>query len=122
MPQTYIDPYSARQQSLNRRRALALALQQQAMQPIQAPDYPGAKTSAWQGIAQMANALMAGLANRRLDKEQTGLSADIQGQRNTMMEKIARAAIPEAQGTTGTLPMAPTQNLPVSDRISPTDY
>src|SRR2546430_1722867 len=121
MPQTYLSPYEAKQQSLNRRRQMAQLLQQQSMAPMEEPNYPGAQISPWQGAAKLAQALIAGLTNRKLDQEQTGLSAEIQGQRNTMMEKIARAAIPEAQGTTGMLPMAPTQNMPLSDRISPSD-
>src|SRR5439155_23795118 len=91
-------PYISEQQSLARRRALAQALQSQSFEPLQEPNYPGAAISPIQGVAKMVQALMGGLAQRRLDKEQTGLESRIQDERTRRALEMMAALVPQAQG------------------------
>src|SRR5439155_15061385 len=105
-------PYISEQQSLARRRALAQALQSQSFEPLQEPNYPGAAISPVQGIAKMVQALMGGLAQRRLDKEQTGLESKIQDERTRRTLQMMDALVPQAQGSSVNVGMAPMQSMP----------
>src|SRR6266581_3838888 len=96
MPNYDVAPYDPRQQQLQRRRALAMALQQQAIEPIETP--PGGAVSWTQGAAKLVQALMAGLSNRKLDREQAGLYDTLMGERKAQAAQLVAGALPAAQG------------------------
>jgi azurin len=85
---------SSRQQSLNRRRQLAAALQQQSMLPLEQPSMPGANMSIAQPLAKIAQALFAALGNRKLDKEQEALTGELTADRTA----AAEATVPRGTG------------------------
>ena len=58
MADTWIDPHAAESAQIARRLAMARALQQQAMEPIEQPTVPGASVSVTQGLAKLAQALV----------------------------------------------------------------
>ncbi len=98
MPNVNLSPLDAQQAALNRRRALALALQQQSMEPIASPPVRGAQISPVEGIAKLAQALVGNLSNRRLDKEQATLSDQQQQQRESQAGSLVASLTPPAQG------------------------
>ncbi len=98
MPNVNLSPLDAQQAALNRRRALALALQQQSMEPIASPPVRGAQISPVEGIAKLAQALVGNLSNRRLDKEQSALSDQQQQQRESQAGSLVASLTPPAQG------------------------
>lgn len=100
MPNVNLAPLDAQQAALNRRRALALALQQQSMEPLPTPPVRGALISPVEGIAKLAQALVGGLSNRRLDKEQSALSDQLQQGRESQASSLVGALTPPAQGDT----------------------
>lgn len=83
--------YNSQQQSLNRRRQMAQALQQESMLPIEMPQYPGANVSWTQGAAKLAQALFAGLQNRKLDKQQAALDEQTTAERQAQIAALAQA-------------------------------
>lgn len=113
-------PYAAEQQAIERRRQLALALQQQALQPLEAPPVPGALASPAQGIAKMVQALLGNYQNRKLDQQQKALEQRIQGDQSNFGQQMAKALIPdqptESQNisTPGPLPNQGAGNATVS--------
>ncbi len=111
MPNVNLSPLDAQQAALNRRRALALALQQQSMEPIAAPPVRGAQISPVEGIAKLAQALVGGLSNRRLDKEQAALSDQQQQQRESQALALSNTVTPQPQGLTA--PMAQPQEAQI---------
>src|SRR5262245_49905756 len=112
MPNDYfLAPYDAEQQAINRRRALALALQQQAFEPIESPPIAGALNSPWQGIAKMVQALIGGIQNSRLDKEQKALNEDILTKRKALIAPLIESQLPQVQGPQASLPAAPTMPM-----------
>lgn len=86
--QINLAPYDPRQQALDRRRALAEALQQQAYQPLESPPVPGAKISPLEGFAQLAQAIVAQHQNRKLDKEQTSLHEQLDADRKAQIAAV----------------------------------
>ncbi len=111
MPNVNLSPLDAQQAALNRRRALALALQQQSMEPIAAPPVRGAQISPVEGIAKLAQALVGNLSNRRLDKEQSALSDQQQQQRESQALALSNTVTPQPQGLTA--PMAQPQEAQI---------
>ncbi len=91
MPNVNLAPYDPQQQAIDRRRALAQALQQQSFEPIEAPPIPGALTSPLQGVSKLVQAIMSGYANRRLDKEQKAVNERIQGQNTGQANSLVAA-------------------------------
>lgn len=81
---------NTQQESINRRRQMAQALQQSAILPIQSqrPDVP---IHATQGLAKLAEALFAGLINRKLDKQQSALDTQTEADRQSQFQAIAQS-------------------------------
>ncbi len=104
-PNVNLAPYDPQQQAIDRRRALAQALQQQSFEPIEAPPIPGALTSPLQGVSKLVQAIMAGYANRRLDKEQKSVNERIQGQNTGQANSLVAALM-------GAAPQQPDQAAP----------
>ena len=67
MPTVNLSPLTAEQEALDRRRKMAEAMQQQAIEPIEMPTVPGAKVSHLQGLAKLFQAY---IAKQDLDKAQ----------------------------------------------------
>jgi hypothetical protein len=76
------------QDSINRRRQLAAALQEQSMLPIEAPNYPGAQISPWQGAAKLAQALFSALGQRKANKQQEQLDTQRAGETQAMIGSL----------------------------------
>ncbi len=93
-------PLDAQQEALNRKRALAQALQQMSMQPLQAPPVAGARISPVEGIAKLVQALSGNLENRKLDKQQAALSSQQQASKLAQALSLSRSVVPPAQGDT----------------------
>ncbi len=97
MPNIDLAPYDPQQQALNRRRALAMALQQEGMAPLEAVS-PGAPINVTQGLAKLLSAFIGARQNKKLDKEQKDLFAQQLAQRLATTTGIANAAIPPPMG------------------------
>src|SRR5262245_25440443 len=112
MPNINLSPYSARQASIDRRRALAQALQQQAYAPIEQPQQPGALVSPVQGAAKLAQALFASLGNRKLDKQEMALAREQEANRASQAMSMAQALGAPMQGEN------PIANLQFQDALA----
>lgn len=99
-----LNSLDAKQQAINRRRALALALQEQAFDPLQAPRIPGAAISPLEGLAKLAQIISGAYQNSKLDKEQAALSQQMQAQKDTRAQTLAQALTPQAPQEQVTLP------------------
>lgn len=77
------------QATIDRNRALAMALQAQGMQPLQSPNVRGARTSPWEGVSKIAQSLMAGYQNQQLDQQQAALT----GQENAAASARTKALV-----------------------------
>jgi hypothetical protein len=79
MPAINLSPLTAEQESLDRRRKMAEALQQQAILPIEMPNVPGAKVSHLQGFAKLLQGYIAGKNLERAEEEKKQYEADTMG-------------------------------------------
>lgn len=68
-----VDPYSAQQESIARRRRMAQALQQQAQTPLETPQTPGVLLSPYAGLAKVLQGLVGGYQEAEADKEYKNL-------------------------------------------------
>lgn len=71
-----LNPLTAEQESLDRRRKMAEAMQQQAILPIEMPTVPGAKVSHLQGFAKLLQGYIAGKNLERAEEEKKQYEAD----------------------------------------------
>jgi len=71
-----LSPLTAEQESLDRRRKMAEAMQQQAILPIEMPTVPGAKVSPYQGFAKLLQGYIAGKNLERAEEEKKQYEAD----------------------------------------------
>jgi hypothetical protein len=117
MPAINLSPLTAEQESLDRRRKMAEAMQQQAILPIEMPTVPGAKVSPLQGFAKLLQGYIAGKNLEKAEQEKKQYEADTMGDfakilRNTgKYETIAGTpAVPE-QTTDVIKPNIANQNL-----------
>ncbi len=94
MANTYTSPD---QQILDRKRAIAMALQQASMQPLQAPAVHGAVVSPLEGVNKIAQALMSGYQNNQLDQQQQALTGQENAQQSQRIKALVNAL--SAQGT-----------------------
>jgi hypothetical protein len=101
--------YGSQQNSINRRRQLAAALQQQSMMPIEMPQTPGANVSWSQGAAKIAQALFAGLGNRKLDKQQGELDTAQGADRSAQIAAVAQQLGIDPSGMQGMASSDPVQ-------------
>lgn len=109
--------YGAQAANIARRRALAQAIQAQSMQPIQAPVVPGAQISPVQGFEKLAQAIIGGLANRRLDTEESGLASRMLSGQQDYASLIAKAMTPEPP--TSYQPVEGADGVPPSEVLLP---
>ena len=68
-----VDPYSAQQESIARRRRMAQALQQQAQTPLETPQMPGVLISPYAGLAKVLQGAYGGYQEAQADKEYKNL-------------------------------------------------
>ena len=90
--------YSAEQEQIARQRALAQAMQQQALSPLESQTAPGGlavPTSPMLGISKLVQAMMAGKGMTAADEQTKALSAKIGSERSQSLLK----AMQMAQGT-----------------------
>jgi hypothetical protein len=71
-----LSPLTAEQESLDRRRKMAEAMQQQAILPIEMPNVPGAKVSHLQGLAKLLQGYIAGKNLERAEEEKKQYETD----------------------------------------------
>ena len=76
MPAINLSPLTAEQESLDRRRKMAEAMQQQAILPIEMPNVPGAKVSPYQGFAKLLQGYIAGKNLERAEEEKKQYETD----------------------------------------------
>jgi hypothetical protein len=76
MPAINLSPLTSEQESLDRRRKMAEAMQQQAILPIEMPNVPGAKVSHLQGFAKLLQGYIAGKNLEKAEKEKKQYEAD----------------------------------------------
>jgi hypothetical protein len=116
MATAYINPD---QQSIDRRRAIAMALQQASMQPLESPGVRGARISPLEGINKIAQALMADYQNKQLDQQQAALSGQQQQSRVAQALALSNAVTPQPQGLPA--PMAQPQEaaIPGENAVPP---
>ena len=76
MPAINLSPLTAEQESLDRRRKMAEAMQQQAILPIEMPNVPGAKVSHLQGLAKLLQGYIAGKNLERAEEEKKQYETD----------------------------------------------
>lgn len=117
MPNINLAPTDAQQQAINRKRQLAAAMQQMAMQPLQPPSMPGAKISPWEGIAKLVQGLSAGVENRNLDKQQTALSDQVQASKLAQALALSNAATPQPQGLVGAMAQPQEAQIPGENAV-----
>ena len=91
MADTWIDPHAAESAQIARRLAMARALQQQSMEPIESPNVPGASVSVTQGLAKLAQALVGGIQAKRAANEETKLQDIRKGERSGDLNAITAA-------------------------------
>jgi hypothetical protein len=110
MPAINLSPLTAEQESLDRRRKMAEAMQQQAILPIEMPNVPGAKVSHLQGFAKLLQGYIAGKNLERAEEEKKQYEADTMGD----FAKILRNT-----GKYETIPGTPAVPAQTTDVIEP---
>jgi len=117
MPAINLSPLTAEQESLDRRRKMAEAMQQQAILPIEMPSVPGAKVSHLQGFAKLLQGYIAGKNLERAEEEKKQYEADTLSDMAKIYRNINKyetipgtPAVPE-QTTTSVEPNIANQNL-----------
>jgi hypothetical protein len=112
-----LSPLTAEQESLDRRRKMAEAMQQQAILPIEMPTVPGAKVSPLQGFAKLLQGYIAGKNLERAEEEKKQYEADTLSDMAKIYRNIneyetipGTPAVPE-QTTTLVEPNIANQNL-----------
>jgi hypothetical protein len=112
-----LSPLTAEQESLDRRRKMAEAMQQQAILPIEMPTVPGAKVSPYQGFAKLLQGYIAGKNLEKAEQEKKQYEADTLSDMAKIYRNIneyetipGTPAVPE-QTTTTVEPNIANQNL-----------
>tara|TARA_R110002126_G_scaffold26054_1_gene88576 strand:+ start:386 stop:1555 length:1170 start_codon:yes stop_codon:yes gene_type:complete len=90
MPAINLSPLTAEQESLDRRRKMAEAMQQQAILPIEMPNVPGAKVSHLQGFAKLLQGYIAGKNLERAEEEKKQYEADTMGDYAKVIDLMGR--------------------------------
>jgi hypothetical protein len=86
-----IDPYSAQQESIARRRRMAQALQQQAQAPMETPQTPGVLISPYAGLAKVLQGVYGGYQEAEADKEYKALAEEARTNQATDFAQIIGA-------------------------------
>src|SRR5467141_3100752 len=69
--------YAVQQAEIDRRRKMAQALQQQAMEPIEQPTMPGVRISPVQGLAKLLQQFAGQYQQNKLDTQQRALDTKV---------------------------------------------
>lgn len=85
-----LSPYTAEQQAMDRRRKMAEAMQQQAMNPIEMPTMPGVQISPAAGLAKMLQAYVAKQNLRKADQEQKDYENQVSGETADLLSKMSQ--------------------------------
>jgi len=78
MPNVNLSPYTAESEAIANRMKMAQMLGQQAMQPVEVPQQPGAKFSPYQGLAKMMQAYVSVLGQNKAAEQQAALAEKYQ--------------------------------------------
>ena len=89
--------FETEQEDIQRRQAIANAMQSGALAPLQAQSVPGAKISPMEGIAQLVKAYMAGKQQLALKDERAALRGKMGESLQAGMETLSSAADPQAK-------------------------
>ena len=104
-----IDPYSAQQESIARRRRMAQALQQQAQAPMETPQMPGVLISPYAGLAKVLQGAYGGYQEAQADKEYKALAEEARKNQAEDLAKVFGAvrapARPEIAGQEAVMDM-----------------
>ena len=104
-----IDPYSAQQESIARRRRMAQALQQQAQAPMETPQMPGVLISPYAGLAKVLQGLVGGYQEAEAAKEYKALGEEARKNQADDLAKVFGAvrapARPEIAGQEAVMDM-----------------
>ena len=104
-----IDPYSAQQESIARRRRMAQALQQQAQAPMETPQMPGVLISPYAGLAKVLQGAYGGYQEAQADKEYKALAEEARKNQADDLAKVFGAvrapARPEIAGQEAVMDM-----------------
>ena len=104
-----IDPYSAQQESIARRRRMAQALQQQAQAPMETPQMPGVLISPYAGLAKVLQGAYGGYQEAQADKEYKALAEEARKNQADDLAKVLGAvrapARPEIAGQEAVMDM-----------------
>ena len=107
-----VDPYSAQQESIARRRRMAQALQQQAQTPLETPQMPGVLISPYAGLAKVLQGLVGGYQEAEAAKEYKTLGEEARKNQSEDLAKVLGAvrapAIPGVEGK-AEIPYEPAQ-------------
>ena len=97
-----IDPYSAQQESIARRRRMAQALQQQAQAPMETPQMPGVLISPYAGLAKVLQGVYGGYQEAEADKEYRALAEEARTNQAADFSSVIRAlSAPGREGVAG---------------------
>lgn len=80
MPDINLSPYTAESQAIAQRMKMAELLGQQAMQPYEMPQQPGARISPYSGLAKILQGYTAGIGQRKALEQQKELANRYQAQ------------------------------------------
>jgi hypothetical protein len=135
--QSFLNPYAQESQGIDRRRALAQALQQQSLQSSPTQVAPGgiAIRDPWSSIGRVAQAYFAKQGMQKADTEQAQLNQKRAADAQAWLQKSPMGSNPNAQwaleGAQQGMPgadtvleqslKAPTENSPYA-KIDPKDY
>ena len=104
-----VDPYSAQQESIARRRRMAQALQQQAQTPLETPQTPGVLLSPYAGLAKVLQGLVGGYQEAEAAKEYKALGEEARKNQAEDLAKVFGAvrapARPEIAGQEAVMDM-----------------
>ena len=123
MPDINLAPTNYELEAIQKRRKMAELLGQQAIQPIEMPQVPGARISPIQGIAKLLQAYISGKNLKKADAEEKQYQSDYLSDLGFLMRNAGKTtpgteAIPEKTETI-TTPNLANQNLQaVSERQS----
>ena len=107
MPAINLSPLTAEQESLDRRRKMAEAMQQQAIAPIEMPNVPGAKVSHLQGFAKLLQGYIAGKNLEKAEEEKKQSEADTMSDFAKIYGLAGRTVTVPGAVTTDAVPSAP---------------
>ena len=91
MPNVNLSPYTAESEAIANRMRMAQMLGQQAMQPVEVPQQPGARFSPYQGLAKMLQAYVSVLGQNKAAEQQAALAEKYQAGNQAEMANFVNA-------------------------------